>query len=446
MDTTRDASPKRRYIKFSLVALLYIALVVWTGKYWWLLGLPVVFDYYITRKVHWLFWHKRGVKKQNSLVEWIDALLFATVVATLIRTLLFAAYTIPTGSMEKTLLIGDYLIVSKVAYGPKLPNTPLTVPFTHNTLPFTTSTPSYVRWIERGYDRRAGLGRVERGDVVVFNFPMGDTVVAQFPERNYYDLAREVGRKALHERFEIISRPVDKCENYVKRCVAIAGDTLQIINDQVFVNGTPQGEHSGRQYAYVVQTNGTPINGKILDNLGIAPDDRQYEQITSRYVMPLTETALAEVKKLPNVVSATKSGSLPEDVASRYIFPHDARFGWTDGNFGPLWIPRKGATVSLTTENLPLYERIIGVYEHHELSVRDGAIYIDGRPAKEYTFSMDYYFMMGDNRNNSLDSRFWGFVPEDRIEGKAQYVWLSLDKDKRFPMNIRWGRMFTKIR
>lgn len=446
MDTTHSASKRTRYIKFAVVALLYIALVVWTGKYWWLVGLPIIFDYYITRKVHWLFWHKKGVKKQSSLVEWIDALLFATVVASLIRTLLFAAYTIPTGSMEKTLLIGDYLIVSKTAYGPKLPNTPLTVPFTHNTLPFTSHTPSYVRWIERDYNRRAGFGTVKRGDVVVFNFPMGDTVVAQFPERNYYDLVREVGREELHQRFEILSRPIDKCENYVKRCVAIAGDTLQIINDQVVVNGAAQPNDNGRQFAYIVQTNGTPINGKILDNLGIAQDDRQYEQMTGRYVMPLTESMLAEVRKLPNVVSATKSGSLPAEIASRYIFPHDERFGWTDGNFGPLWIPKKGATVKLTLDNLPLYARIIDVYEQHDLAVRDGAIFIDGQAAGEYTFSMDYYFMMGDNRNNSLDSRFWGFVPEDHIEGKAKYVWLSLDKDKSFPMNIRWSRMFTKIR
>lgn len=442
----KEKTPRSRYVNFGIVTLIYIALVIWTGKYWWLLGLPIIFDYYITQKVHWLFWHKKGVKKQSSLVEWIDALLFATVVASLIRILFFAAYTIPTGSMEKTLLIGDYLIVSKTAYGPKLPNTPLTVPFTHNTLPFTKNTPSYVRWIERGYNRRTGFGSVQRGDVVVFNFPMGDTVVAEFPERNYYDLVREVGREELHRRFKILSRPVDKCENYIKRCVAIAGDTLQIVNNQVIVNGIPQGKDKGRQYAYTVQTNGTPINGKILDNLNINPDDRQYEQITGRYVMPLTEAMVEEVKKLPNVVSVEKSGSLPLEIASRYIFPHNVRFAWTEADFGPLWIPKKGATVELTKENLPLYERIIDVYEGHDLEVQDSTIYIDGQPVNEYTFAMDYYFMMGDNRNNSLDSRFWGFVPEDHVEGKAKYVWLSLDKNKKFPKNIRWSHMFSKIR
>lgn len=437
---------KTRYVRFGLVALLYVAIVVWTGKYWWLLGLPIIFDYYITRKVHWLFWRKKGVKKQSARVEWIDALIFAVVVASLIRTLFFAAFTIPTGSMEKTLLIGDYLIVSKTAYGPKLPNTPLTIPFTHNTLPLTDHTPSYVRWIERKYNRRAGLGTVKRGDIVVFNFPMGDTVVAEFPERNYYDLVREVGREELHKRFKILSRPVDKCENYIKRCVAIAGDTLRITNGQVVVNGVPQEKNKGRQYTYIVQTNGTPINAKILDGLGINNDDRQYEQITSRHILPLTETMVAEVKKLPNVVSITQSESLPSELAPRYIFPHNPRYAWTDRDFGPLWIPKKGATIKLTADNLPIYERIINVYEQHNLEVRNGEIWIDGKLSNEYTFSMDYYFMMGDNRNNSLDSRFWGFVPEDHIEGKAKYVWLSLNKSKKFPMNIRWNRLFTKIR
>ena len=438
--------PRLRYVRFGITALLYVALIVWTGKYWWLLGLPVIFDYYITQRVHWLFWHKKGKQKQSTLVEWIDALLFATVAATLIRILLFAAYTIPTGSMEKTLLIGDYLIVSKLDYGPKLPNTPLTLPFTHNTLPFTHHTPSYVRWIQRDYNRRAGLGRVQRGDVVVFHFPMGDTVVTEFPERNYYDLAREVGREELHHRFTIIDRPVDKRENYIKRCVAVAGDTLQIVNDQVLINGVAQGSTPGRQYAYTVQTNGTPINAKLLEQIGIAPDDSQYDPITGRYTLPLTAQMRERVQALPNVVSVTRSGSLPVELASRYIFPHSPRYAWTDSDFGPLWIPKKGTTVQLNVDNLPLYERIIATYERHDLRVLDGVILIDGQAASEYTFGMDYYFMMGDNRNNSLDSRFWGFVPEDHIEGKAKYVWLSLDKNKPFPMNIRWSHMFSTIK
>lgn len=204
---------RSRYFSFALVTLLYVGVVVWIGNYWWLLGLPVIFDYYITRKVHWLFWHKKGVRRQSSLVEWFDALLFAVVVASLIRLLLFAAYTIPTGSMEKTLLVGDYLFVSKVAYGPKMPNTPLTMPFTHNTMFFSRTTKSYSEAIQLPYNRRPGLGHVKRYDVVVFNFPEGDTVITEFPERNYYDIVRQLGRNYVKANYHLITRPMDKCEN-----------------------------------------------------------------------------------------------------------------------------------------------------------------------------------------------------------------------------------------
>lgn len=437
---------RSRYFSFSLVTLLYLGVVIWIGNYWWLLGLIVLFDYYITRKVHWLFWHKKNVKRQSPLVEWIDALLFAIIVASLIRLLLFAAYTIPTGSMEKTLLVGDYLFVSKVAYGPKMPNTPLTVPFTHNTMFFSKTTPSYSTAIQRPYNRRPGLGQVERYDVVVFNFPEGDTVITEFPERNYYDIVRQLGRDYVQANYHLIARPVDKCENYIKRCVGLPGDTLQVSDNQLLVNGQKQPFVPTMQFNYTVQTNGTSINPLILDDLHIYQSDRFYNPTTACYELPLTDTARKQLKQLANVVSITRRQNPNPKEAYLYIFPHDPRFPWTEVDFGPLWIPKKGATVQLNLNNLPLYRRLIEVYEHNTLEVSNEKILINGQPVSSYTFQMDYYFMMGDNRHNSLDSRFWGFVPEDRIEGKAKYIWLSLDKEKHFPMNIRWSRLFKIIK
>lgn len=408
--------------------------------------MPVIFDFYITRRVHWLFWRKRGVKRQKAWVEWVDAFVFAVIAASLIRLLLIEAFTIPSGSMEKSLLVGDYLFVSKVSYGPKLPNTPLSVPFTHHTLPMTKSTPSYVEWIKRPYKRIAGLGDVKRNDIVVFHFPEGDTVITQYPERSYYSVVRELGRDYVHTNFELIVRPVDKCENYIKRCVAIPGDTLRIDSGQVYINGEPQPHFPDVEYSYEVQTNGTMINSLTLDNLDIYPDDRIFNSVTGTYMMPLTNSMVEKISVLPNVRSVMRYNDVAYEAMNRYIFPHDPRYRWTEDFFGPLVVPKRGATVPLTLDNLPLYHRIIEVYEGNSLEVRDSAIYLNGSVAVDYTFQMDYYFMMGDNRHHSLDSRFWGFVPEDRIVGKAVFVWLSLDPTRSFPFSIRWSRLFSRIR
>lgn len=437
---------RNRYFRFAFWALIYILVVVWVGNYWWLLGLPILFDYYITRKVHWLFWRKRGVKRQKAWVEWLDAFLFAVVAAYLIRLLLFEAFTIPSGSMEKSLLVGDYLFVSKVSYGPKMPNTPLAIPFTDHTMPFTRKTPAYLRWIQRDYNRRPGLGHVERGDVVVFHFPEGDTVVTQFPEQSYYAIVRELGREYVHTNFDIITRPVDKCENYIKRCVAIPGDTLRIVDCQLFVNGKPANYSSQVQYNYEVRTDGTTINPRLLDKLGLNPEDRHYNAGNNSYVFPLTEEMAEKIRALPNVSAVMLNVSRDPIMMSPFIFPHSDDFLWTEDNFGPLVIPRRGMTVPLTVNNLPLYRRIISVYERNDLQVDGETIRINGVEATSYTFAMDYYFMMGDNRHNSLDSRFWGFVPEDRIVGKAVLIWLSLDRNKTFPFKIRWSRLFQRIR
>jgi signal peptidase I len=435
---------KNKYFHFSYSSLLFILFIVWIGNYWLLLGLPIFFDYHISRKVNWTPWKKRGEKIQNPLVDWVDAIVFAAIAATLLRMFFIEAYTIPTPSMEKSMLVGDYLFVSKVSYGPKLPNTPLSFPFAHHTLPFTKKTNSYVEWIKRPYNRRAGLGKVKRNDAVVFHYPEGDTVAVGAVD--YYGLIRQFGRDKVWDNYKIIARPVDKRENYVKRCVGIPGDTIFIKAGELMVNGMPQEKIKNLQYNYFILTNGTIINPKLLDDMKIAKDDRQFYPDKSLYDLPLTTENYDKIKSLKNVASITRHESNNPSFMAEYVFPQNPSFQWTEDNFGPLIIPSKGTTVKLSTENIPLYSRIIKVYEGNTLSVNDSTIFINGSPANSYTFKMDYYFMMGDNRHKSSDSRFWGFVPEDHIVGKPLFVWLSLDKEKKFPMNIRWDRFFKKIR
>ncbi len=437
-----------KWFKFGTVGTLYLLWVIWLGSYLWLLGLAVIFDIYITEKVHWSFWKKKNPPngKQTKVVEWVDAIIFAVIAASFIRIFFIEAYTIPTSSMEKSLLVGDYLFVSKTAYGPKTPNTPLSFPFVHNTMPILKNTKSYVEWIKRPYHRMAGFTTVKDNDVVVFHFPEGDTVALNMAAQSYYQLIRAYGRARVwsdKRNFgDIIVRPVDKRENYIKRCVAIHGDEIKLVRGQLYVNGKPQKKFKGMQQNYIVRTNGTSINPKALDRLHIANDDRQGN--SSRYILPLTEENAKKLRKFTNVKSVEPIIMEPGkwDPA---IFPSDERFQWNVDNVGPLTIPEKGTTVQLTVDNLPLYRRIIDVYEANDLNVDGDKIYINGEIATSYTFKMDYYWMMGDNRHNSADSRYWGFVPEDHVVGKAKFIWLSIDKDKSFPANIRFNRIFTSI-
>lgn len=433
-----------KYFKLASAALIYILWIIWIGNYWLMLGLAVIFDFYITKKVNWTFWKKRGQKK-TVLIEWVDAIIFAVIAATLIRMFFIEAYTIPTSSMEKSLLVGDYLFVSKVSYGPKMPNTPISFPFVHHTLPFTKYTKSFIEWPRWPYKRIAGLGNIQRNDVVVFNFPEGDTVVLQDQNSSYYTLERVYGRENLWRNYDIIYRPVDKRENYIKRCVGLPGDTVQVIHGQLYVNGKEQVKIGKRQYNYRVKTNGSAINPIRLEQLGIAKADQAYNPSSGYYHLPLTEEALEKIRGMSNVVDVVRDENTDTLMMWKLIFPHSPLYPWNEDNFGPLCIPEKGVTVELNASNMPVYERIIGVYENHDLAVHQGKIYIDGKEANTYTFTMNYYFMMGDNRHNSADGRFWGFVPEDHVVGKAAFIWLSLDKDKHFPRNIRWSRMFTAI-
>ena len=438
-----------KWFKFITVGVLYTLWVIWLGRYIWFLGLGVIFDIYITQKVHWSFWKKKNPPngKQTKLVEWVDAIIFAVIAATFIRMFFIEAYTIPTSSMEKSMLVGDYLFVSKTAYGPKTPNTPLSVPFVHNTLPITGGK-SYSEAIERPYHRMAGFGKIKNNDVVVFHFPEGDTVALGIPTQSYYQLIRAYGRSRVwsdKRNFgDIISRPVDKRENYIKRCVGIPGDEIKIVNGQLYVNGTAQEHFPGMQFNYIVQTNGTSINPKQLDRLHIADADRTPLSGVG-YLFPLTDDAVAQLKTFSNVESVTETLEDPGKWEPA-IFPSDSRYPWNVDDFGPLKIPAKGTTVQLTIDNLPLYRRIIAIYERNDLEVNGDIIKINGEVATSYTFKMDYYWMMGDNRHNSADSRYWGFVPEDHVVGKAKFIWLSLDKDKGFPANIRFNRFFKGVK
>lgn len=407
---------------------------------------------YITRKVKWAFWRKKSSNgKSNTLLEWIDAVIFALVAATFIRMFFIEAYTIPTGSMEKTLLVGDYLFVSKVAYGPKIPETPVSFPLVHNVMPVTGGE-SYSEIIKNDYRRLKGFSSVKRDDIVVFGFPHGDTVLKALPQDDYYQLVRmnNNNREYTQKMYgPVIVRPNDKKDNYVKRCVAIAGDTLSVVNGNVFVNGVPQKEYEGLQSTYTVYTNGSAINPKILKEIGLVPQEVYFDPSLPGYPdMTLTKGELAKVKDLAIVAEIRENIDVyPPDYPDSplLLFPFTNNFEWTRDNYGPIWIPAKGATVNLTLENLPLYQRIISTYEKNRLEVKDGEIYINGEKSDTYTFKQDYYFMMGDNRHHSLDSRYWGFVPEDHIVGKPAMLWFSTDKYESFPSNIRWNRLFKFI-
>jgi len=389
------------------------------------------------------------IKKSFSR-EWIDAIVFAVVAATIIRTFLLEAYTIPTSSMEKSLLVGDYLFVSKITFGPKAPNTPLSFPFVHHTLPWTKDVKSYVEWIKFPYFRFPGFKNVEHNDAVVFNYPAGDTVSTRFQSnQSYYSLVKQYGRKRIwsdKRNFgDIVVRPVDKRENYVKRCIGLPGDTLSIINRQVYLNGEKAINPEKLQYQYLVTTNGVGISNNVKEKFDIT--NIKSTKRPGKFIMVLTDEAKNELLKLPNV----KSIEVYNEDAGLWrpeIFPYDSAYKWNRDNYGPLYIPKKGVPINLTIKNLPKYERLIKTYEGNSLVVKNDKIFINGNETNTYTPNLNYYWMMGDNRHNSADSRYWGFVPEDHIVGRPEFIWLSLDPDPKksiFNGKIRWKRLFSVV-
>ena len=368
----------------------------------------------------------------NWILDWVDAILFAVVVVTLINVFWFQSFKIPSSSMESSLYTGDHLFVSKLTYGARLPMTPLTIPFTHNVIGRSESYSTSVQW---KYKRLPGFREVRRGDCVVFGFPNGDTVLTKAPVEDYHTVVRYMGRQAAVQALgPVIVRPMDKKDHYVKRCVAVAGDTLEVRDGLVWVNGEQQTVWPGVQLNYRVVTTGRELNPKVVDQLGLNVNELHFSSALPGYPeLPLTAGMLEQVKAMKNVVSVEP---VLQTVATDYreIFPFSPEYSWARDSFGPLWIPRKGATVELTKANLPLYERLIRDYEHSDVQ----AALSQG----SYTFKQDYYFMMGDNRHNSLDSRYWGFVPEDHIVGRPAVIWLSTDAGRKFPNNIRWRRFF----
>ena len=488
-----------------LLSALVTIFAIWYGAWWSLfITLPLIFDYYITRKVRtyhrqcverykwyriaWAVWcalifalvvgtiiHMilfrweipfiitflavgafalwNEIKGQMQVYRWIygwvHAILFATIVATLIQLYWFQMFVIPTGSMEGTLLQGDYILVDKVTYGPRVPMTPLSFPFVHNTMPLNDTKASFTTSWERSYRRLAGTGQIERGDVVVFNFPEGDTVVMETPAESYYQILRDpryakLGatpaerRETLRKSYTIAVRPVDKKENYIKRCVGMPGDMLEVRNGTVYTNDEVERSIPTKQYIYDVMN---LKSGKVNKGQLIADKDLAKYADTTKY--HLTKIGSAENG---NMSGAGMAGALIPHITDYSCAGGSAH--WTLDNFGPVWIPEAGKSIELTPYNMALYGRCITVYEHHSVKEEmgeDGSVtyYIDGQQAKEYTFLMDYYFMMGDNRHESLDSRFWGFVPEDHIVGKAKYIWFSRDPNTG---DIRWDRMFTEIK
>ena len=412
-------------------------------------------------------------------------MIFAVAAAYIIRACWFELYTIPTSSMESSLMIGDFLSVSKIAYGVRAPQTPIAVPFIHNKLPMTQATKSYSEIIKLPYMRSKAIKPVKRNDVVVFNYPDGDTVIVERQAESYYAIVREYeamfnpnasdeekanlfrhyapeyiqqirmkypgaykpgkGREVVWSEYKVIDRPVDKRENYVKRCIGTPGDKLQIIDRQVYINGQKVTNPDRIQYACLIShPTGLQLSKKERKNLNLNEEDFQQIDI-NRFVAMLNSEQQNSIRKKGYEVQIL---SEEDGVYSPDIFPHDSNYKWNKDFFGPLTIPQKGVTVEISPENIAFYDKIIRNYEGHDLQVKDGKVLIDGQVATSYTFAMDYYFMMGDNRHNSADSRFWGFVPEDHIVGKASVVWLSLDKFKTFSDKgkVRWNRMFKKIK
>lgn len=444
-----DQSEKRWFWGTTIFNLLLLLIFFVVGYFvagsllFWLMWQIMICLYYITKD-------KSG-KKKTGMREWSDAIIFAVIAATLIRTFFFEAYTIPTGSMEKTLLVNDFLFVGKCNYGARLPMTPLAIPFIHNKIP-GTDMPSYIDWPHAGYHRLSALEIIKRNDIVVFNFPVeGD--------KRYDDFT-------FNE-----DNPIDKKVNYVKRCVGMPGDTLTLKKGKIFVNGEAQKEFKNwqfsvditvtqnaiRSYGRLVQTMYSPepimfpFSLKALLKHNIAIDDLRPNPDS----FPYKWTVIIDPKRLQEIYDITEVASVnlevfdnPDSTDGRMsIYPRSHKIRWNKDYFGPLYIPKSGATIPMTEENFAIYEKVIRDYEHHKtFTMHDGKYFLDEKEITDYTFTQNYYLMIGDNRHNSSDGRMWGMVAEENIVGKALIIWFSYDKDNpSFFGKIRWNRLFNII-
>ena len=469
-------NPRVQWGKFIAVTLCYLLFLFWVGSWWGLIVVPFIYDVYISKKIKWQLW-KDAEGPTRFIMGWVDALVFALVAVYFINLFFFQNFVIPSSSLEKSLLTGDYLFVSKVSYGPRIPETPLSMPLTQHTLPII-NTKSYIEWPHWDYRRVKGLGHVKLNDIVVFNYPAGDTLCSAdaYKDQDYYALCSYIGKsllasqgmeqpdlKAMNpvaqrdylesvmamgrkymkdnpvEYGEIITRPTDRRENYVKRCVGLPGQTLQIKNRIVYLNGKANKEPDNVQYSYYVKLKGQ-MPTELMDELGISNEDMA--SLNQYGYLPLTQKAAKKLAARKDIVADIR---LNTDAQTGDLYPLNAYTGWTRDNYGPVWIPKKGATVKLNMKNIAVYERPIRAYEHNDLKVKNGQIYINGRLAHSYTFKMDYYWMMGDNRHNSADSRYWGFVPEDHIVGKPIFIWWSHNPDHPGFSGIRWSRLFNFV-
>ena len=421
------------WIRAGVLSALYIAFVIWVAwgdwkSLGWLVLLPLIADAFTTKYINYSWWRKYKDTKPAlyTLCSWVDAIVFALVAVYFINLYIFQNYQIPSSSLEKSLRVGDFLYVSKMAYGARVPQTPLSMPLVQHTMPeWLGGGKSYFDNPHWEYKRLAGWTQPHKGDIVVFNFPAGDTVCLKMQNPDYYTLKHYYGEALMAQRKdvfgEIVTRPVDRRENYVKRCVGEPGDSLQIIDNVIYVNGEREPEREGLQLNYFVQTDGHLFSAKYLEKIGISVADRVQVDATTWH-FPLTQAMREELERNPHVIAL----ALEPEKQGGDVYPlgHNE---WTRDNYGPIYIPRKGDKIIITEENYWIYKRIADAYEFKPMAI-----------GEEYEFSMDYYWMMGDNRHNSADSRYWGFVPEDHIVGRPVFIWLSVDKDKH---SIRWNRL-----
>ena len=462
---------RKELLKLSLILVLYILFLVWVKSWLGVVVIPFIIDCYTTRFIPWDWWKNSKNATLRKVMGWVDAIVFALVAVYFVHLYFFQNYVIPTSSLEKSLLVGDYLFVSKYNYGPRKPQTPLSMPLTQHTMPVVGGK-SYIDAIQWDYERVPGLENIERGDIVVFNYPAGDVATTNPEVIDFHSLCYEIGRQlnpelpvegvAVEEarkNYEayyndgkqyiaerpnifgkIVNRPVDRRENYVKRCVGLPGNTLEIKDKVIYIDGKQAEQPENVQFNYNVQL-AQKMPENLRRSLNISKDDLAMLRQTGQ--LPLTNESYLKLKNNSKLV---KDISIVNNNYTQGIYPLNGNTGWTVDNYGPIWIPKRGESIALTLDNIAVYERPIVAYEGNTLEVKDGKIFINGKESDSYTFKMDYYWMMGDNRHNSADSRCWGFVPEDHIVGKPLFIWLSLDKDRSlFDGKIRWERLFRSV-